>query len=59
MMFLLERWINLLPASSFTKGLLGLGVWEDVWATDLPLSVLDLLDILEILVKKDDFRSKG
>ena len=40
------------------KGRLGLVVKDEVWAADLPFSVLDLLDILEILVKKDDFRSK-
>jgi len=34
------------------KGRLGLGVKDEVWAADLPFSVLDLLDILEFLGQK-------
>ena len=53
---LLESWMNLFPTSSFMKGLLGLGVWDDEGATDFPFLVLDLLIILEILVKMEGFR---
>jgi len=50
----LDRIMYLFSARSLTKGRLGLGVEED-GTTDFPFSVLDLLDIL---VKKDEFRLK-
>ena len=54
MIAFLDRMMYLFSVRSLTKGRLGLGVEED-GTTVFPFSVLDLLDIL---VKMDEFRLK-